>query len=312
MKLFPILKDDVRMRLDRWLKVNFQRPQSFFQRHLRQKRIFLFDVPTQRRVKVDAKFVLPDDANLRIGMNPELFLELSDAAITPSSTEHSNRKLPPELALPVLYEDDHLVALHKPVHLAAQLGTNTTDSVASRYPHWKLVHRLDKGTSGVLLLAKTRVAAADMAALFRDNQVHKTYIALVHGTPATGSSGTVHEPIDLQPAQTSYKVLPRSKRDPPSTSWLELHPHTGRKHQLRRHCADVLRAPIVGDVRYGLNSSWKNGNSQPSHDKWVERDGRMMLHAHAIRFVHPCTQQLVRVQCVDMAFPTLKTSPKPY
>ncbi|RHY08891.1 hypothetical protein DYB25_009318 [Aphanomyces astaci] len=296
-------------------------------------------------VKVDAKFVLPDDANLRIGMTPELFLELSDAAITPSSTEHSNRKLPPELALPVLYEDDHLVALHKPVHLAAQLGTNTTDSVASRYPHWKLVHRLDKGathpghslvditspgTSGVLLLAKTRVAAADMAALFRDNQVcpclmsflvvmyiclyqvHKTYIALVHGTPATGSSGTVHEPIDLQPAQTSYKVLPRSKRDPPSTSWLELHPHTGRKHQLRRHCAHVLQAPIVGDVRYGLNPSWKNRNSQPSHDKWVERDGRMMLHAHAIRFVHPCTQQLVHVQCVDMAFPTLKTSPKPY
>ncbi|RHY91034.1 hypothetical protein DYB37_012189 [Aphanomyces astaci] len=181
------------MRLDRWLKVNFQRPQSFFQRHLRQ-RIFLFDVPTQRRVKVDAKFVLPDDANLRIGMNPDLFLELSDAAISPSSTEHSNRKLPPELALPVLYEDDHLVALHKPVHLATQLGTNTTDSVASRYPHWKLVHRLDKGathpghslvdiastgTSGVLLLAKTRVAAAHMAALFRDNQVRPCLMSLL-------------------------------------------------------------------------------------------------------------------------------------
>ncbi|ETW03009.1 hypothetical protein, variant [Aphanomyces invadans] len=203
MRLFPIIKDDVRMRLDRWLKVNFQRPQSFFQRHLRQKRIFLFDASTQRRVKVEASFVLPDDANLRIGMTPALFHELTDGGVwnkLPSDT--SKHDLPPELALPILFEDEFFVALHKPVHLATQLGTGMTDSVASRYLHYKLVHRLDKETSGVLLLAKTRLAAADMATLFRDNKVQKTYVALVHGTPALGRSG-----IEAHSSTTRSRLL---------------------------------------------------------------------------------------------------------
>ncbi|ETW03008.1 hypothetical protein H310_05444 [Aphanomyces invadans] len=310
MRLFPIIKDDVRMRLDRWLKVNFQRPQSFFQRHLRQKRIFLFDASTQRRVKVEASFVLPDDANLRIGMTPALFHELTDGGVwnkLPSDT--SKHDLPPELALPILFEDEFFVALHKPVHLATQLGTGMTDSVASRYLHYKLVHRLDKETSGVLLLAKTRLAAADMATLFRDNKVQKTYVALVHGTPALGRSGEIDEPIDGQPAQTSYKVLkpthPRPDQGSWTTTWLELRPHTGRKHQLRRHCAHVLKAPIVGDHRYSVPSPRKTLHEMGTTLQTYR--GRMMLHAHQLSFVHPVTKARVVVTCPDATFPDPKS-----
>ncbi|CAK4613249.1 hypothetical protein LEN26_015771 [Aphanomyces euteiches] len=284
MKLFAIGKGDVRMRLDRWLKANFQRPQSFFQRHLRQKQIFLYDVPTQRRVKTRADFILEENPALRIGMTQTLYDAIARDAV--SSADPVDPVVPPELALPILYEDSSFVALHKPPRLATQLGTSTDDSVASRYPHWKLVHRLDKGTSGILLLAKTRLAAADMAALFRNNLVQKTYIAQVHGH-LTALTGVIDAPLDDQSAKTSFRVLKVGEN---YTTWLELQPHTGRKHQLRRHCADFLKTPIVGDKRYGLPSSSS------------DRPSRLMLHASSLSFIHPTTHQRVVISCKDPTF----------
>ncbi|CAK4715261.1 unnamed protein product [Aphanomyces euteiches] len=261
MKLFAIGKGDVRMRLDRWLKANFQRPQSFFQRHLRQKQIFLYDVPTQRRVKTRADFILEENPALRIGMTQTLYDAIARDAV--SSADPVDPVVPPELALPILYEDSSFVALHKPPRLATQLGT-----------------------SGILLLAKTRLAAADMAALFRNNLVQKTYIAQVHGH-LTALTGVIDAPLDDQSAKTSFRVLKVGEN---YTTWLELQPHTGRKHQLRRHCADFLKTPIVGDKRYGLPSSSS------------DRPSRLMLHASSLSFIHPTTHQRVVISCKDPTF----------
>ncbi|KDO35504.1 hypothetical protein SPRG_00351 [Saprolegnia parasitica CBS 223.65] len=271
MKLLAIGKDDAKMRLDRWLKVHFKRPQSFFQRHLREKRIVLVDVLDNTKHKANASYTLMADAKWRIGIQEHLYAELT-ADVVPAPAPTSS--LPP---LPVLYEDDVLIAVFKPTQLATQLGSKTLDSVASRYPQCKLVHRLDKGTSGVLLLAKTRLAAAELAEMFRTEQVCKTYLAHVTW-PVVGdlaADGVIDHPLESKPARTTYRLRKRFGR----TALLELQPSTGRKHQLRRHCAEVLGAPIVGDRRYGGATST-----------------RMWLHAMRVQFLHPRTKRQVTIE----------------
>ncbi|OQR99113.1 23S rRNA pseudouridylate synthase [Thraustotheca clavata] len=272
MKLLAIGKDDVKMRLDRWLKTQFHRPHSFFQRHLREKHIFLYNVYDQTKHKVDANFKLPEDANVRIGIKESLYKQLvSDMTPVPLPITSSKPKLP------VLYSDDDFLIINKPPHLATQLGSNTIDSIATRYPQLKLVHRLDKGTSGILILAKSRRAAAEMAEMFQNHQVHKTYIAQVRWPPfGLPTEGVVNLALDDKPAITHYKVIKRGAR----TAWLELKPSTGRKHQLRRHCAFTLGAPILGDMKYGQDTA-----------------KRMWLHASKISFLHPFTKQDIAITC---------------
>jgi len=181
-----------------------------------------------------------------------------------------------------IYEDEYIIALEKPENLATQLGSFTTDSVATRYPHLKLVHRLDKLTSGVLLLAKTRLAAAAMAELFRTEQVHKTYIAILE--PIIGikihDNGVINSPIDGKDACTTFKVIQRQG----NKVWVQLKPTTGRKHQLRRHCAEVLQVPIKGDPRYTVGSTAKENRS------------RMFLHAKKLTFQHPFFGKLITIE----------------
>ncbi|EQC39340.1 hypothetical protein SDRG_03545 [Saprolegnia diclina VS20] len=284
MKLLAIGKDDAKMRLDRWLKVHFKRPQSFFQRHLREKRIVLVDVLDNTKHKADASYKLMADAKYRIGIQAHLYAELiADALPAPTPTPSLPR-------LPVLYEDDAILAVFKPTNLATQLGSKTLDSVATRYPQCKLVHRLDKGTSGVLLLAKTRLAAAELAEMFRTEEVHKTYLAHVTW-PSTGglaTEGVIDHPLEAKPARTTYRLLERVGR----TALLELQPSTGRKHQLRRHCADILGAPIDGDRRYGGAAST-----------------RLWLHAMRVQFLHPLTKRPITIEAplLDAPSSTTKT-----
>lgn len=156
----------------------------------------------------------------------------------------------------------------------------------------RLVHRLDKETSGLLVLARHRLAAARFAALLKSGQVRKTYQALVAPSPSNkgeddGGGGEAVEtrlalwggeitfPVDGKAASTLVRSVPSSskdkKHDPhPRGVWLQLSPVTGRKHQLRVHCAQVLHAPIVGDTRYR-----------------GQRADRLYLHAQRIEFPDP-------------------------
>ncbi len=169
-----------------------------------------------------------------------------------------------DLRARVLYRDNNMLALNKPAGLAVQGGSGQRRhldalSEALRFDAEeppRLVHRLDKETSGVLLLARHRHAARDLTRLFRDGEVAKTYWAVVAGVPRSAAGeidrpltkGTerVEEDATGRPAVTHYRTISATE----GRAWLVLSPLTGRTHQLRVHCA-LIGAPILGDRKYG-------------------------------------------------------------
>jgi tRNA pseudouridine65 synthase len=212
----------------------------------------------------------------------------------------------PGVALPILYVDDTLVVVDKPpgllVHrspidrretrFAVQL---LRDQLGRRvYP----VHRLDKGTSGALVFALGREAAAVLAGAFAGQQVHKTYHAIVRGWPA--ASGVIEHPLEVvrdpyvpaatvtqpKPARTSFRSLAtvelphRVDRYPTARyAHLELRPDSGRRHQLRRHLAHVSH-PIIGDSTYG-----KGRHNRLFAEQFGVR--RLLLACVRLEFDHP-------------------------
>lgn len=201
-----------------------------------------------------------------------------------------------ELERMVLYSDDSVIVLNKPAGLPVQGGSGIAvhvdgmlDALQGDYPERpKLVHRLDRDTSGVLVVARSSLAARKLATAFRGRDLEKTYWALVAGLPDT-LEGRIDLPlkrIDLgstsrsepasrkdkeaQKAITDYRVLDKAGK---KFALLELSPHTGRMHQLRAHCL-ALGTPIMGDEVYG--GVFSEHFAQQLH-----------LHARRLAFPHP-------------------------
>lgn len=219
---------------------------------------------------------------------------------------------PESLPLDILYEDGSLAAINKPpgmvVHPAPGQWHGTV--VNALLGHWGwdtdepsirpgIVHRLDKDTSGVLLVAKHRAALENLAAQFKTRQVHKTYLAVVVGR-WTQRAGVIalplgRHPIDRKkmsiharksrPAVSRYEVVDSAQ----NVTLVRLFPETGRTHQLRVHLA-ALNHPIIGDRLYG---SRRMEHAVPS----MFRDfPRQALHAEAIQFAHPENQAAVTIR----------------
>ncbi|MBF0254281.1 MAG: RluA family pseudouridine synthase [Candidatus Omnitrophica bacterium] len=211
---------------------------------------------------------------------------------------------PEKSDLAVIYEDEHLLALDKPCGMAVHPGagrksgtlvnalmgarTELSDLGGSQRPG--IVHRLDKDTSGVILVAKTNHAHRALSDLFAARQMHKTYSALVHGRvehlegrieKAIGRSSKVRTRMEIsisgkvREARTDYRVEQRFAY----STLLEVRPATGRTHQIRVHLAD-LGYPVVGDCVYGR----------------LRDDCRLMLHALRIEFTHPFTNAPVKIE----------------
>ncbi|MCA8931505.1 MAG: RluA family pseudouridine synthase [Rhodospirillaceae bacterium] len=203
-----------------------------------------------------------------------------------------------DLAARVLYRDADLLVIDKPAGLAVQGGSGTTVHLdgllaalqfeAAEPP--RLVHRLDRDTSGVLVLARHRAAARTLTAAFRSKQTRKLYWAAVVGRPHP-AQGRVDQPLakrrggsgqekmaadgaDGEPAVTLYRTIDHAQK---TASWLALLPLTGRTHQLRAHCA-ALGTPILGDGKYGGAGAFLTG---------VDLPRRMHLHARRIVIPHP-------------------------
>ncbi|VVT08251.1 Pseudouridine synthase [Sphingomonas sp. EC-HK361] len=196
----------------------------------------------------------------------------------------------------VIHQDAQAFVLNKPPGLATQGGTKTSEHVdglldALQYDaegRPKLVHRLDKDTSGALLVARTSRAAAFFAKAFSGRTAKKVYWALIVDVPSI-EDGMVELPIGKQPgtggekmqvdeengqaARTRYRVIERAGN---RTAWVELQPFTGRTHQLRVHMA-AIGHPIVGDGKYGGAAAFLTGG--------ISR--KMHLHARRIRVDHP-------------------------
>jgi 23S rRNA pseudouridine955/2504/2580 synthase len=211
--------------------------------------------------------------------------------ITPPPGEREAR----ELAARVLHIDEHVLAIDKPAGLAVQGGTKTVrhldgmlDALRFDGERPRLVHRLDRDTAGVLVLARSAWAASALTAAFGSRVVRKLYWAVVVGVP-TKPSGRIEQPLakrygslgerttaddDGRPASTDYRVIERAGR---RAAWVALEPRTGRTHQLRVHCA-LLGTPILGDGKYGGSAAFLDA---------ADVGTGLHLHAREIRLPHP-------------------------
>ena len=209
--------------------------------------------------------------------------------------------------IPILFEDNHCLVVNKPAGLLAQgdiTGDESLVDIAKTYlkttyakpgeVYLGLVHRLDRQTSGVILLARTSKAAGRLSEQFRRGEIEKTYWAIVEGS-IDGDDGSFHDYLLKDPttnhvealegpspgsveAILDYKVIDRVGRK----CWLELRPRTGRSHQLRVQLAS-RGLPIFGDRKYGATSVL--GASDGGY--------RIALHARSLKFGHPTKKEPV-------------------
>lgn len=210
-----------------------------------------------------------------------------------------------QIPLDVLYEDEQVAVIDKPAGMVVHPSFGHTsgtlvNAVLDRWPQIAqfsepsragIVHRLDKDTSGVIVVAKTQTALDSLRAQFKHRAVHKRYIALVHGTPET-PDGVIDAPIGRDQAQRKRMAVGREGREAVTEfrlieeyaefSLLEVFPRTGRTHQIRVHLA-FIGHPVVGDGVYGRRRE-------------AIRLKRHFLHAASITFAHPVTGELVTVE----------------
>lgn len=284
--------DENGMRLDRWFKVHF--PGLGFgplQKLLRTG-----------QVRIDGKRA-KSDTRVESGQEVRLPPQVTGAAPVGGMTAHSirNTKDHEALAAMTLYEDDRVLILNKPAGLAVQGGSGVArhvDGMLEALRNKKgekprLVHRLDRDTSGVLAVAKSRSAAQALAEAFRKRDTEKVYWALVKGVPPKregrlstwllkeqtpdGDRMSVvrHGTDGADHAETRYRTIETAGQ---RLTWMELQPETGRTHQLRIHCLH-LRMPIIGDPKYY--------EEDPNWEFPGGIQNKLHLHARRLRIPHP-------------------------
>ena len=285
-------EDETGMRLDRWFKAHY--PGLGFghlQKLLRSGQVRV----DGGRAKADTR--LQPGQTVRV---PPLDVDRKGAAPLTARTMRGQED-GDLLAQMLLHEDDKVFVFNKPSGLAVQGGSGVSRSVDSMLEAWRnkkgekprLVHRLDRDTSGVLVVARTRLAAMKLAEAFRARETKKTYWALVKGVPKKRedriSSWLVKEQTPdgdrvrvarhgedgADHAVSYYRVVDQAGQ---ALSWLEMEPYTGRTHQLRVHAASI-GCPIIGDPKYfEADQNWDfPGGLQ----------NRLHLHARRIVIPHP-------------------------
>ena len=289
-KRYEVSADEDGMRLDRWFKVHF--PQVNF--------AYLNKLTRTGQVRVGAGRVKPNH-RLATGM---------DIRVPPLAFDRRPADVPKEDVTPlteaerrlfmsmVMHEDKDLFVLNKPSGFAVQGGTKThvhldgllmgLGKELGERP--LLVHRLDRDTSGIIVIAKRRAVAAALGKLFATRIVKKTYWAVVKGVPSPAQgkidvalikarsedgdrmrASREGEEEDEKSAVTQYSVLDKTKH----AAWVSLKPLTGRQHQLRAHM-NHIETPILGDNKYGGDVDMPDGVAK-----------RLHLHARRIVFPHP-------------------------
>ena len=289
---FVVDAADDGIRLDRWFKRHA--PDATFNIVSRWSRT--------GRLRVDGRRATPGD---RVEAGQEILVPPPEPESAEPRARPARQALTPEeiayVRSMVIHADASAIVVNKPPGLATQGGTKTTahlDRLLDGLPNEagqrpKLVHRLDKDTSGALLLARTPRAAAYFSREFSGRSARKVYWALVIGVPDVRDGiielplgkqpGTGGEKMHVdeeggQPAKTRYRVIDRAGA---RASWVELQPLTGRTHQLRAHMA-AIGHPIVGDGKYGGAESFLTGG--------ISR--KMHLHARRLRISHPDGERL--------------------
>jgi 23S rRNA pseudouridine955/2504/2580 synthase len=285
-RTFTVSEDDDGIRLDRW-----------FKRHLPEVSFNLVSRWARTgQLRLAGKRAVPGD---RVEAGQEIRVPPQDSAPARTAPRRQHNPLSEDEAQfvrdMVIYQDQDAFVFNKPPGLATQGGTKThqhldrlLDGLADDRGRPKLVHRLDKDTSGALLVAKTARAAGHFAKSFSGRTARKVYWALIVGVPS-GDEGLIDAPLAKQPgtggekmhiseehglpAKTRWRIIDRAGN---RAAWVELQPLTGRTHQLRAHMA-AIGHPIVGDAKYGGPEAFLTGG--------ISR--KLHLHARRIRIDAP-------------------------
>ncbi len=258
------------MRIDRWIRNNIGKvPQSLIEKNLRNGKIKV----NKKKIKSSYKVKTNDKIEL-FNLNFKKSLEKKDNKFLPSEEIiKSNESL-------IIDNNQDFVVINKKAGISVQGGTKSRKNLIDIFSKSKIfsqnkpftVHRLDKETSGVFIIAKNRESAQLLTSLFRLRKVHKTYLAICQGEFSKNSGELIHDLVRyennkqiIEKAKTIYKVLDKNS----NSSLVEMKPITGRKHQLRKQLLDV-NYPIYGDQKYKINNKSINKN--------------LMLHSYQIKF----------------------------
>ncbi len=232
---------------------------------------------------------------------------------------HSKEILPEDIPLNFIYEDSRLIVLNKqPGMLVHPARGNThgtlvnalafySDKLSSGLGEFRpgIVHRLDKNTTGVMVVTKDDTTQWKIAKQFERRQVNKNYLAIVHGTPEL-TADRIKAPLGIHPrAREKYAIRPGIGKEAITFyeviesfrgfSLLKLTPKTGRTHQIRVHLS-YIKHPIVADDMYGgrFVYPWQLADAEPAVQQPVI--SRVALHAHTLEFKHPATDEMVKFE----------------
>jgi len=291
-KLITVVQEEDNMRLDRWFKVHFpQLPHAMLNKMLRKGEVRV----DKGRAKISTRLSLGQEVRVAPFKLADPNQDDQGPSGPAAALSKAERKKFQDM---VLFEDKYLMVLNKPSGLAVQGGSKTTRHVDGMlmglekefHDRPRLVHRLDRDTSGVLVIAKRRSIASKLGKMFQTRTVRKFYWAAVRGIPepeqgridmslvkAESAYGERVRPANAndpngQKAVTHYSVIDRAGEE---LSWVSLKPVTGRQHQLRAHMA-FTDTPILGDQKYGDHEPLPDGVADKLH-----------LHARRISFPHP-------------------------
>ena len=261
------------MRVDRWIRNNLGNiPQGLIEKNLRNGKIKL----NNKKIKSSHK--------VKVGDKIELFnFEFKENIIQKKIKFNPSDEIIKENEELIIDNNDDFIVLNKSAGISVQGGTKSKKNLVDIFAKSEIfqnnkpfsVHRLDKDTSGVFIMAKHRQSAQLLTSLFRLRKVHKTYLAICHGE-LEKNSGEWNEDLTrydndkkiIEKAKTLYKVLDKNS----ICSLVEMKPITGRKHQLRKQLY-AIGNPIYGDQKYKLNNS----------DKAINKN--LMLHSYEIKFM---------------------------
>ena len=261
------------MRIDRWTRLKIGKiPQGLIEKYLRSGKIKL----NKKKIKSSTKVKANDIVSF-------FNLDFKETIVQKKIKFEPSKEIIKSNEDQIIDNNDNFVVLNKSSGISVQGGTKSKKNLVDIFAKSEIfqgtkpysVHRLDKDTSGVFIMAKTRESAQLLTSLFRLRKVHKTYLAICHGE-LNKDFGEWNDDLIrydgekkiIEKAKTIYRVLDRNSE----ASLVELKPITGRKHQLRKQLY-ALGQPIFGDIKYKLSSSSRGLNKN------------LMLHSYQIKFI---------------------------
>lgn len=251
MLIFQVNKSFIGWRIDKFLCKEFDISFALSQKIIREKKVKV------NGAKIDASYKINDSDQIEIFAN--LKSRLKNQKVIPKISQSKKQ----DFLSWIIFEDENLIAINKPSGIATQGGSGVKISIDDflKGKNWQLVHRLDKDTSGILLIAKNTKTSDLLTNAFRNKTIKKTYLALVNGI-FKKEKGIINIPLLKKMLGKNEKVLPDFVSGKEAItefyllknfadySLLELKPLTGRTHQLRVHCKELGHS-ILNDVKYG-------------------------------------------------------------